>query len=157
MFWDHEAKWCIRAVGSEEIDLRFSLLQPCVGFRHFKAGISSLKQVTGRDHRNVQRYIIPIIADTVPKEFIQCIRALADFRYLAQSLSIDDHTLTKISGALDLFHQNKHAILNAGARVGKGSKPLGHFFIPKLELLHSVVISVRLSGVPIQWSADPTE
>jgi hypothetical protein len=78
-FWDHDAKWCIRAVGSEEIDLRFSLLQPCVGFRHFKAGISSLKQVTGRDHRNVQRYIIPIIADTVTKEFVLCIRALADF------------------------------------------------------------------------------
>ena len=49
-FWDHDAKWCIRAVGNAEIDLRFSVLQPCVGFRHFKAGISTLKQVTGRDH-----------------------------------------------------------------------------------------------------------
>jgi hypothetical protein len=156
-FWDHDAKWCIHAVGSEELDLRFSLLQPCVGFRHFKAGISSMKQVTGRDHRNVQRYIIPLIADTVPKEFTLCIRALADFRYLAQSLSIDDLTLAKISSTLDLFHQNKHAILDAGARVGKGNKPIKHFFIPKLELLHSVVISVRWSGVPIQWSADPTE
>ena len=156
-FWDHDAKWCIRAVGSEELDLRFSLLQPCVGFRHFKAGISSLKQVTGRDHRNVQRYIIPIIADAVSKEFILCIRALSDFRYLAQSQSIDDHTLTEIFNALDLFHKNKQAILDAGARVGKGNKSLDHFLIPKLELLHSVVDSIRWSGVPIQWSADPTE
>ena len=84
-FWDHDAKWSIRAIGSEEIDLRFSLLQPCVGFRHFKAGISSLKQVTGQDHHDVQRYIIPIIADAIPKEFTLCIRALADFRYLAQA------------------------------------------------------------------------
>ena len=156
-FWDHDAKWCIRAVGSEEIDLRFSLLQPCVGFRHFKAGISSLKQVTGRDHRNVQRYMIPIIADAVPKEFLLCIRALSDFRYLAQSRSIDDHTIIMISLALDLFHENKHAILDAKARVGKGNKPLEHFFIPKLELLHSVVTSIRWSGAPIQWSADATE
>ena len=156
-FWDHDAKWCIHAVGSAEIDLRFSLLQPCVGFCHFKAGISSLKQVTGRDHRNVQRYIIPIIADAVPKEFILCIRALSDFRYLAQSRSIDNHTLTKISDSLILFHRNKQAILDAKARVGKGKKPLDHFFIPKLELLHSVVGSISWSGPPIQWSADPTE
>jgi hypothetical protein len=156
-FWDHDAKWCIRAVGSEEIDLRFSLLQPCVGFHHFKAGISSLKQVTSRDHRNVQRYIIPIIADTVTKEFVLCIRALADFRYLAQSRSIDSHTLAEISDALALFHENKQAILKAKARVGKGKKPLDHFFIPKLELLHSVVMSICWSGPPIQWSADPTE
>lgn len=156
-FWDHDAKWCIHAVGSGEIDLRFSLLQPCVGFRHFKSGISSLKQVTGRDHRNVQRYIIPIIADAVPKNFILCVRALSDFRYLAQSRSISGHTLTQITAALDLFHQNKHAILDAGARVGKSNKPINNFFIPKLELLHSVVASICWSGVPIQWSADPTE
>ena len=156
-FWDHDAKWCIHAVGSAEIDLRFSLLQPCVGFRHFKAGISSLKQVTGRDHRNVQRYIIPLIAGAVSKEFLLCIRALADFRYLAQSHSIDDRTLTEIYNALTLFHKNKQAILDAKARVGKGNKPLNHFFIPKLELLHNVVASISLSGSPIQWSADPTE
>ena len=156
-FWDHDAKWCIRAVGSEEIDLRFSLLQPCVGFRHFKAGISLLKQVTGRDHCNVQRYIVAIIADAVPKEFVLCIRALSDFRYLAQSHSIDNCTLDMLSNALDLFHQNKRAILDAGARVGKGNKPLDHFFIPKLEFFQSVVASVRWSGAPIQWSADPTE
>ena len=133
-FWDHDAKWCIRGVGSTEIDLRFSLLQPCIGFRHFKASISSLKQVTGRDHRNVQWYIISIIADAVPKEFVLCIRALSDFRYLAQSRSISSHTLTEISNSLALFHQNKQAILDAGARVGKGNHPLKHFFIPKLEL-----------------------
>ena len=156
-FWDHDAKWCIHAVGSDEIDRRFSLLQPCVGFRHFKAGISTMKQVTGRDHRNVQRYIVSIIADAVPKEFVLCIRALLDFRYLAQSRSIDSHTLAQISYALDLFHQTKHAILDASARVGKGNKPLDHFFIPKLELLHSVVPSICWSGAPIQWSADPTE
>ena len=156
-FWDHDAKWSIRAVGNQEIDLRFSLLQPCVGFRHFKAGISSLKQVTGRDHRDVQHYIVPIIANAVSKEFTLCIRSLTDFRYLAQSYLINDCTLTQISHVLDVFHQNKQAILDAGARVGKGNKSLNHFFIPKIELLHSVVSSICWSGAPIQWSTDPTE
>ena len=156
-FWDHDAKWCIHTTGSEELNFRFSLLQLYVGFQHFNAGISSLKQVTSQDHQNVQCYIISIIADTVPKEFILCIRALSNFRYLGQSHSVDNHTLSEISTALDLFHKNKHTILNARARVGKGSKPINNFFIPKLELLHSVVNSIHWSGIPIQWSADSTE
>ena len=156
-FWDHDAKWSICAVGKGEIDLRFSLLQPCVGFRHFKLGISSLKQVTGRDHCNVQRYIVPIITDAAPKDFVLCIRALSDFRYLAQSRSIDSYTITEILNALATFHKNKQAILDAGARVGQGNNPLDNFFIPKLEFFHSVATSICWSGAPIQWSADATE
>ena len=156
-FWDHDAKWCIRAVGGQEIDFCFSLLQPCIGFRYFKARISSLKQVTGRDHCNVQHYIVPIIADAVPKKFILCIRALSNFCYLGQSRSIDDRTLAEISNTLDDFHKNKYTILDAGARVGKGNKPLNNFFIPKLKLFHSIVTSICWSGVPVQWSADSTE
>ena len=91
------------------------------------------------------------------KEFTLCIRSLTDFCYLAQSHSINDHTLAQISHALDVFHQTKQAILDAGARVGKGNKSLNHFFIPKIELLHSVISSICWSGVPIQWSTDPTE
>ena len=50
MFWDHNVKWCIRAVGAAEINFRFSVLQPHVSFHHFTEGISSLKQVTGHEH-----------------------------------------------------------------------------------------------------------
>ena len=46
-FRDHNVKWCINALGSAEINFRFSVLQPVTGFSHFKEGISSLKQVIG--------------------------------------------------------------------------------------------------------------
>ena len=49
-FWDHDTKWCINGVGYAEIDFRFSVLHQHTGYRHFKEGISSLKQVTGREH-----------------------------------------------------------------------------------------------------------
>ncbi|KAJ3884007.1 hypothetical protein GG344DRAFT_60865, partial [Lentinula edodes] len=42
MFWDHDAKWAIQAVGASHIDFRFSIHQPTVGYRHFQEGISSL-------------------------------------------------------------------------------------------------------------------
>ncbi|KAF9523039.1 hypothetical protein CPB83DRAFT_871812 [Crepidotus variabilis] len=122
-FWDHDTKWCIHAVGSHEINFRFSILQPCTGFQHFKEGISSLKQVTGRDHRDMQHAVSP--------GFLIAIRALLDFRYLAQSTIIDDNI------------GKKGLILN--------------WQIPKLEFLQSVVPNLRLNGVPIQWTADVTE
>jgi hypothetical protein len=156
-FWDHDAKWCIRAVGSEEIDFRFSILHPHAGFRHFKEGISKLKQVTGREHRDIQRYIIPVIAGAVPKEFLIAVRALMDFRYLSQSPEIDEETCAKIDAALKEFHDHKEAILTAGVRVGKGKTPINNWHIPKLEFMQSVVTNIRANGAPIQWSADVTE
>jgi hypothetical protein len=57
---------------------------------------------------------------------------------------------------LTLFHQNKQAITDIGARRGKNG-PILHWEIPKLELLSSVVPNVKLNGIASQWSADFTE
>ena len=155
-FWDHDAKWCIKSVGAAELDFRFSVLHQHVGFRHFKEGISSLKQVTGREHREVQRYIVSVIADAVPPDFLIAIRALMDFRYLAQSMQIDEQMCEKIDAALKEFHAHKDSIIAAGARRGK-SHVIDNWYIPKLEFLQSVVPSIHANGIALQWSADGTE
>jgi hypothetical protein len=156
-FWDHDAKWCINAVGAAELDFRFSVLHPHVGFRHFNEGISSLKQVTGREHREVQRHIVAVIAGAVPQDFLRAIRALMDFRYLAQSLEIDEEMCIRTEAALMDFHRHKDSIIAAGARQGKGHTVIDNWFIPKLEFLQSVVTSIHANGVALQWSADGTE
>jgi len=156
-FWDHDAKWCINALSGAEIDFRFSILHPHTAFRQFKEGISSLKQVTGREHRDVQRYIVPVIAGAVSQDFLKAIRFLLDFRYLAQAPVIDEDTCSKIEAALKGFHTYKQAILDAKARRGKGKSTIENWFIPKLEFLQSVVPSIHLNGAAIQWSADATE
>ena len=156
LFWDHDVKWCIHIVGNTEIDFRFSVLQPHTGFRHFKEGISALKQVTGREHHDIEWYLIPVIAGAVPREVLTAVRALMDFRYLAQAPKIDDTICTKIEGALDEFHQHKRAIIDAGGRRGKKGI-INNFYIPKLEFLQSVVPNIRATGVAIQWTADTTE
>jgi hypothetical protein len=157
MFWDHDMKWCIRAVGAEEIDFRFTVLQPQTGYRHFADGVSKLKQVTGRVHRDLQRYLIAIIAGAVPKRFLIAIRALMDFRYLFQAPVMDETTCDKLSAALQEFHDHKDAIILEGVRLGKGKKVIEDWRIPKLEFMQSVVANIRANGVPMQWSADPTE
>ena len=157
MFWDHDAKWCIRAVGPSEIDFRFSILHPHTGFRQFHEGISKLKQVTGREHRDMQRYMVAVIADAVPKDFLVAIRALADFRYLSQAPEISDQICVMIDDALQEFHDHKDSIISAGVWTGKGGRTIDNWHIPKLEFMQSVTVSIRDNGVPMQWSADHTE
>ncbi|KJA12854.1 hypothetical protein HYPSUDRAFT_152210 [Hypholoma sublateritium FD-334 SS-4] len=156
-FWDHDAKWCIKALGAPEIDFRFSVLHPHTGFRSFAQGISALKQVTGREHRDIQCYIIPVIADGVSKEFLTAIRSLMDFQYLSQAPEIDEATCLQIESSLREFHAHKDAIIAAGARCGDGNTPIDNWHIPKIEFLQSVVPNIQTNGVAIQWSADRTE
>ena len=157
MFWDHDAKWCIRALGGAEIDYRFSILYPHTGFRQFHEGISKLKQVTGREHRDIQRYIVAIITDAVPKDFLIAIRSLMDFRYLAQAPEISEQDCINIDKTLREFHDHKSSIISAGVRTGKRGKVIDNWFIPKLELLQSVSSNIRENGAAIQWTADTTE
>ncbi|KAG1905725.1 uncharacterized protein F5891DRAFT_1125768 [Suillus fuscotomentosus] len=146
-FYDHDVKWMICAVGDMEIDFRFSVLQPVTGFRHFYGGISKLKQ----------RSIVAVSADAAPSAVITAVRALMEFRYLIQSPRIDEDDIKRISGALDEFHANKHAITAGGFRRGNKNKVIDNWYIPKLELMQSIVPSIRNTGVAMQWTADTTE
>ncbi|KAG2149014.1 uncharacterized protein EDB93DRAFT_1240381 [Suillus bovinus] len=113
-FFDHPFKW------SKELR---------VGTRHFSSGVCQMKQMTGREHQDLQRTL-----------FIHAIRTLIDFIYKAQSP----------------FHDHKQAILDAGARRGtKGT--INNFLIPKLELLQSFAAFTQDIGALIQWTADVTE
>jgi len=109
-----------------------------------------------KDHRNVQRYIVPVIAGAVSPEFVMAIRALLDFRYFAQSGVISEEICLKIEHSLQLFHESKEAIQEAEARRGKNG-PIEHWCIPKLEFLQSVVFNIRCNGVACQWSAEVSE
>ena len=133
------------------------MIQPHCGTRHFSSGISSLKQVTGREHCNLQCYILGIIIGAVPDEFIICMQALLDLHYLTQMPHVPIDALEEIEAALKTFHDHKNIILSFGYCVGKKNITINHFEIPKLELLHSVVAAIKWLGSLPQWSADHTE
>ena len=154
--WDHNLQWSIFAVRVDEIDYRFSLVQTAVGYRSFEEGVSKLKQVTGRDHHAVQRYIIGVVAGAVPPKFLVAIRALLNFCYPAQMPCFDQDDLVRVETALQTFHDNKSAIITSGARRGSNG-PLEHWEIPKLELLQHVVMSIHTSGAVMQWTTDIME
>ncbi|KAG1764318.1 hypothetical protein EDD22DRAFT_776077 [Suillus occidentalis] len=155
-FYDHDLQWCLAVLGVPEFDFRISILQPIIGFRPFSNGISKLKQVTGRVHRDIQCYIIGLIAGAAPRRFVIAIQALMDVRYLAQSPAPDDDLLASIDRSLAIFHDNKDVILTLGAQMG-AKRAIDNWHIPKLELMQSITASARQVGSLIQWSADATE
>ncbi|KAF9786516.1 hypothetical protein BJ322DRAFT_981624, partial [Thelephora terrestris] len=165
----HDVKWILRAIGDVELDRRFALLQLRSGYRHFPSGISLLKQVTGCEHRDIQRslgtsphlltsgYILGLIADCVRPKFVICVRALFDLQYLSQLHNLNIDILNDITRALEIFHQFKQIILDLSLHVGKSGAAMTHFQIPKLELLQSIVSCIKWLGALPQLSADVTE
>ncbi|KAI6014890.1 hypothetical protein BKA83DRAFT_4129616 [Pisolithus microcarpus] len=137
MSWDHDVKWCLH---------------------QFKSGITKLKQVGGRTQRDVQRYLVIVIAGAAHPDVIAAVRALMEFCYLAQAPAITEEGCEKIAVALTEFHHYKQVIINGGLRQGDQSGSiLEHWEIPKLELLQSIVPSISQVGSVLQWSADTTE
>ena len=92
----------------------------------------------------------------VPEKFLAAIRFLLNFRYLAQMRRFDNNSLAKLEGALHSFHDNKSAIITAGARRGS-NRPINHWEIPTLKLLQHVISSIHNSGPIMQWMADTTK
>jgi hypothetical protein len=66
---------------------------------------------------------------------LTAVRAVMDFRYLAQMPPFDEHALHQLDAALQLFHDHKDSIITIGTHSE-------HFHIPKLELLQHVVPSI---------------
>ncbi|KAG2105471.1 uncharacterized protein F5147DRAFT_775240 [Suillus discolor] len=155
-FYDHNLQWCLAVLGVPEFDFRISILQPITGYHHFSSGISKLKQVTDRVHRDIQRYIVGLIAGAAPRRFVIAIRALMDVRYLGQSPAPDDDSLAFIDRSLAIFHDNKDVIMTLGAQMGT-KRAIDNWHIPKLELMQSITTSARQVGALIQWSVDATE
>ncbi|KAG0695794.1 hypothetical protein DFH29DRAFT_879790 [Suillus ampliporus] len=69
-FYDHSLQWCLKVVGTQELDFRFSILQPITGYHHFAGGILKLKQVTGRVHHDIQHYIVSLISGVARLRYV---------------------------------------------------------------------------------------
>ena len=157
LFSDHPIEWAKQWLGTEELDRRLSVLQPRVGFRHFRNGFTRFKQHTGKETKDLQRVFLGVIAGhkNVTGGILKAMRGFLDFIYLAQYESHSTVTLGYLQDALRKFHKYKSHIAESGVR--DGSRRNGEFHIPKLELMHHVKRLVELLGSAPQFSSEQTE
>ncbi|KAG0693151.1 hypothetical protein DFH29DRAFT_992427 [Suillus ampliporus] len=132
IFKDHLLKWCLDIVGEEEMDARFKAMPDYPGLRHFKKGISMVKQWTGTEHKEMQRVFLGLLAVLVVT------RAILDFSYYAQLQVHTAESLDGLESALAVFHSNKDILQELEVRE--------HFNIPKLHQLSHYVQSILLFG-----------
>jgi hypothetical protein len=85
-------KWTYKAVGKTGpavVYRYFAAMPNTEGMRHFKQGVSRMKQWTGRESKEVEKQLLPIIASLDSKawdqDFVKLAHALLDFIYRAQA------------------------------------------------------------------------
>jgi hypothetical protein len=67
-----------------------------------------MKQMTGREHCNIERTIVAVLDGSVPPPFISCVRAMVEFMHKAQDPVHTDSSLVSMTSSLQEFHATKH-------------------------------------------------
>ena len=145
----HLVSWCQDLLTPEELDNRLRCLPLAHGVRHFKNGISSLSQISGKERKEMACVLLACLVGKVSKETMLAFRSLLDFIYLAQYLTHDEETLGYLEKALQTFHTNKNMLVELGIR--------DDFNIPKLHSLLHYAESIQLFGTTDNYNTEMFE
>ncbi|THH18507.1 hypothetical protein EUX98_g8944, partial [Antrodiella citrinella] len=151
----HLVEWVKTAYSVEEIDARCRRLSPGHHVRVFTKGISSLYQLTGREHADIARILMGLVADmplpdgASPVRLVRAVRGILDFLYLAQYPVHTADTLALLDEALDRFHDNKQVFIDLGVRTT--------WCIPKLHYLRHYAYLIRRLGTTDNFNTEYTE
>lgn len=84
VFKDHLVQWMTDIVGEKEIDAQFKVMARYPHLQHFKKGISLVTQWTGKEHKEMERVFVGLLAGAVSNAIFTVAHALLDFIYYAQ-------------------------------------------------------------------------
>ncbi|KAF7336496.1 hypothetical protein MSAN_02304300 [Mycena sanguinolenta] len=151
VFGDHLVNWCTQAMlgGEAEVDRRFRAMTFHPSLRHFKKGISLTTQWTGREHKNMEKVFLGVLAGATDSRVQLAARGALDFIYYAHFETHCDESLTELDNAWKAFHDNKDVFIDLDIRK--------HFNISKLHKLKHYVDSIRSRGTADGFNSEGTE
>jgi hypothetical protein len=138
VFKDHLMEWCLELIDATAVDDRFKSMPTHSALRHFLNGVTNLSQMTGKEHREMEKVFIGIMAGLVPEDVMPVIRAAIDFIYYAQLPSHTETTVKALEDALKLFHDSKDVFIRYQVRT--------HFNINKLHSMLHYPTAIRELG-----------
>ncbi|KAG1782843.1 hypothetical protein EV702DRAFT_1040672 [Suillus placidus] len=138
-----------KGIFKDHLNAWFKAMPDYPGLRHFKKGISMVKQWTGTEHKEMQRVFLGLLAGAVPSQVLVVARAILDFSYYAQLRVHSTESLNGLESALVIFHANKAILQELNVRE--------HFNIPKLHQLSHYVQSILLFGATDSFNSELPE
>ncbi|KAG8743778.1 hypothetical protein FRC12_014960 [Ceratobasidium sp. 428] len=155
LFKGHAMRWAQRTAGKRTIDNRFAAMTRGSGMRHFKRGISGVKQWTGREAKEMMKVFVPLIADdnSMSNELVGLIRSILDFSYIAHSTRLTEDELGELEDAHAEMHRLKQSVVSAG--IYESIKRFDG--IPKWHMVSHYADSIRELGTPDGYNTEAPE
>jgi hypothetical protein len=158
-FYDHIYRFNLTAMGEGEYDARVHSQLRFAGDRNFLHGVSHISQMTGIEHRMLERTHLPIIANApgaINQKVTRATRGAMDCIYLAQLPTQSDRSLQAYEAAYEEFMANRQGWIDNGTRRGKHDV-IPHFNIPKMHLTRHFVQHARRKGSADNFSTETME
>lgn len=148
----HIIPWVAGSVGKPRMDECFAAMPEAEGMRHFQYGISKVKQWMGRESKEMEKQLLPIVFGQTDSRMAALVRTVLEFTYRASSPQMTDNNIEAMEAALAEFHDLKSVVIDLGLR----SKD--HFDnIPKLHMLSHYSRCIREMGVPDGYNSESPE
>ncbi|KAJ7369103.1 hypothetical protein DFH08DRAFT_675881, partial [Mycena albidolilacea] len=149
VFKDHLISWCTKIVGAEELNRHFKAMNAFAGLWHFKKGISTVSQWTGRENKQMQCVFLGMLAGAVSAKILTVVKSLINFIYYTQLQSHTARTLDAMQAALNTFHAHKQVFVDLN--IWK------HFNIPKFHSLQHYVDGICHLGSANGYNTESPE
>ncbi|KAJ7058581.1 hypothetical protein C8F01DRAFT_1027294 [Mycena amicta] len=150
-FGDHLVSWTSEAMQGvgPEIDNRFRAMTPHPTLRHFKKGITLTSQWTGKEHKEMEKVYLGVLANATDPRVVRATRGALDFIYYAHFETHSDESLALMDAAWELFHSNKVVFEELQIRP--------HFNISKIHKLKHWTDSIRARGITSSFNTELNE
>lgn len=158
-FFDHVFSWNLTSLKAAELDAWVCSQVQLSGDRVFNSGVSHIHQMSGKEHRDLLRTHVSVVAGAPNGESSKltiATRSIVDCIYLAQYPTCSERILLAFARSYAIFQENKSVWIENGSRKGKNGV-IEHFNIPKLHIIRHLADHVRLKGTADNYSTETME